>query len=182
MPETDPFRLRVQKKVCDQIKTVTPDNGYNHDLSDYLDEDDATITKERVFRGVERFDDEIHPRPMVAVIEHPRNTDLLLSGSGGGDSVGKYQLMVQGFVVDNDLHPTDAAHKLCAEVVQALVKARVQYDMFGMGDREPMIETFAIGQPVVRQAVHDDQVVIDCAWFAFPLTLTLIEDLENPFA
>lgn len=187
---SDPFRLRVLKALSATIKTVTPGITYTHpetgeevpftnDLSDYPDPDDATITRERVFRGRELFGSS-DPLPMVSVLEHPRALDAMLAPEGSQSAVGEWDLLVQGFVADDPNHPTDPAHVLSAEVIAVLAKAATQTrDILGLGFREPCVTKMVIGSPVVRPA---DGVNSDQAFFWLTLTLTLVEDREKPFA
>lgn len=185
----DPFRLRVLKALSATIKTVGPaityrdpatgeDVPFVNDLSDYPDPDDATITRERVFRGRELFGTS-DPLPMVSVLEHPRALDALLAPEGSQSAVGEWDLLVQGFVTDDPKHPTDPAYVLAAEVIAVIAKAAAQpRNILGLGFREPCVSKLAIGSPVVRPA---DGVNSDQAFFWLTLTLTLVEDRENPF-
>jgi hypothetical protein len=89
-------------------------------------------------------------------------------------------LLIQGFVKDDMDNPTDPAYVLCAEVTAAIVKAKKdKRDILGLGNRMPCVTDLAIGQPVVRPADGD---VSDVAYFFLPVVLTVVEDLENPFA
>lgn len=173
----DPFRLRVMKAITDQIKTVTPANGYTNDLSDYVD--DAGRTTARVFRGRDVFSG-AEPLPLVSVLEDFRDQEQMQSPSGNPERAGKWKILVQGFAKDDFDNPLDPAYVLCAEVVSALAKAkRDRKNLFGQGNRMPCVTELAIGQPVTRPA---DGQISDAAFFFLPITLTVVEDLENPFA
>lgn len=172
----DPFRLRVQKAVANQIKTVTPANGYQHDLSDFTD--GAGRSARRVFRGRDQFGAN-DPLPMVSILEDPRALEANNGPGESFDTTGEYRLLIQGFVPDDHENPTDPAHVLCAEVISALVQAKAdKYNILDLGERKPCVIGLSIGQPVVRPP---DDEVSSVAFFFVALTLTLVEDLENPF-
>ncbi|OQM75596.1 hypothetical protein [Manganibacter manganicus] len=172
----DPFRLRVLKAVCERIKDVTPDNGYEHDLSNGTDE--AGRPAERVFRGRTIYGDN-DPLPMISVLEDPRAID---PNNGSGTSpaaANEFRILVQGFVEDDKMHPLDPAYKLSAEVIKALVASKKErYNVLGLGPKAPCVMSLSIGQPVHRPP--DDEVSA-VSYFLFGVTLTLAENLETPF-
>jgi len=173
----DPFRLRVMKSVCDTIKTVTPANGYTNDLADYLDT--AGRTTERVFRGCDIFATTM-PLPLIAVLEDFREMETVDERDASPVRTGPWKLLIQGFVPNDPEHPLDAAYMLGAEVIMALSKAKTQrYNILGFGSKMPCVSGMRIGQMVARPA---DGEVSDTAFFFLSVTLTLVEDLENPFA
>lgn len=175
MPE--PFRLRVLKGLGEVIKTVTPANGFQYDLSDYQDE--GGTTRERVYRGRNLFGPN-YPLPLVSILEDPRALDQVNGPGGDSSSTGAWQLILQGFVDDDRAHPTDPAYVLGAEVVRVLALARKQQrNLLDLGAKSPCVTEMTIGQPVVRPA---DDVLSDTAFFYLPLTLTLVEEHDNPFA
>lgn len=177
MPNPLPFRLRVLYALTDAIKTVTPANGYGHDLSDYTQDG---IVRERVFRGRELFGT-TDPLPMVSVLEHPRALDAALApDKTSSDRVGEWDILVQGFVEDDADHPTDPAYMLVADVVTAIAKAAAQpHNVLGLGFRQPCVSSLVIGSPIVRPA---DGVNSDQAFFWLTLTLKLSENVQTPFA
>lgn len=170
----DPFRLRVMKRVTEVIKEgVHPDHETpsTNDLRD-------TPGAKHVFRGrtTYGYDDTL---PLVSVLEDPGTLDELLGGREGGDAIGTWPIIIQGFVQDDAENPTDPAHILAAEVVRAIVQQRRTFNHFGLGGDSPCITDFKISAPVVRPG---DGETSDVAWFVFRVTLSLSEDLENPFA
>lgn len=183
----DPFRLRVLKALTNQIKTVTPDRTYpdpdtgapaafTNNLADY---EEHGVTRARVFRGRELFGT-TDPLPMVSVLEHPNALDAMLAPDHDSQSVGPWDLLVQGFVTDDPENPTDPAHVLAAEVIAVIAEtAKQPHNILGLGYRMPAVSKLAIGKPVVRPA---DGVNSDQAFFWLTLTLTLVEDVEKPFA
>lgn len=173
----DPFRLRVMKLLCEAVKTVAPVNGYTLDLSDFTDT--AGRPAERVFRGRTVFG-ENDPIPMIAILEDPSptesNNDSLESGAG----YNKFKILIQGFVKDDKDHPLDPAYLMSAEVIKAIVKSKAKrYDIMGTGNEMPCITNIKIGQPVHRPP--DDEIA-NVSYFLVGVTLTLAENLEDPFS
>jgi len=176
MPQ-DPFRLRVQKALTAALKEITPANGDTHDLSDVTDR--TGLTEAKVVRGRDTFGDG-DPLPLVCILEDPRMLDANNADDGYTASSGDYRLFVQGFVEDDRENPTDPAYLLVAEVIRALVRQKKdRFNILGLGDTKPCVESMVIGQPVVRPG---DDIVSSVANFYLPVTLKLVEDLEEPFA
>ena len=170
----DPFRLRVQKAMCDVIKDITPANGYEHDLSDFTDEHGRPA--KRVFRGRDEFGAN-DPLPMVSILEDPRALDANNSDDDT-PTTGDYRLLIQGFVPDDIENPTDPAHHLAADIVTALVRSKSdKFNILGLGAKMPCVTELKIGQPVVRPADDDISSVAFCF---LSVTLKLVEDMENP--
>lgn len=171
---TSPFRLRLQKRICAVIEGITPANGYQTDLSPFTD--DAGREQKRVFRGRDLFG-ENDPIPMVSVLEDPRplepNQDLQASQN-------EYRLAIQGFVEDDEENPTDPAHYLAAEIIKVLAEQKEdRYNILGFGPRSPCVVKMTIGQPIHRPA---DNEISDVAYCFVPLSLILVENLEQSFA
>ena len=116
---SDPFRLQVMKAVTERLKTITPANGYMHDLSDFTDQAGRTVT--RVSRGRLNFgaSDEV---PFLAVLEDPRAIDANNAKDETPVAANKMRLLIQGFVEDDKDHPLDPAYHLSADAISALVK------------------------------------------------------------
>ncbi len=183
MAETDPFRLRVLKRLTERLKDIAPDNGYRNDLSDQPD------GSERVFRGRDQFGFS-DPRPMISILEHPAALDALLSTDASPSTKAPWQLIIQGWVEDDPLNPTDPAHILAADVVVCLSKVaqealpgdHLPTNILGFGHSMPCVNPngrgVQIGSPVVRPPDGESS---DVANFYLLLTLDLIEDRERPF-
>ncbi|QPC91447.1 hypothetical protein [Mesorhizobium sp. INR15] len=173
----DPFRLRVAKAFCGVLKSIAPSNGYRLDFSDFTD--DAGRPAERVFRGRTIYG-ENDPLPMLSVLEDPRSRDPN-NASGSVLAGNQWRLLIQGFVPDDKMHPLDPAYIASAEVVSALAKAKKvkDYNFLGLGNVGPCVTGISIGEPVHRPP--DDEVSA-VAYFLVPVTLTLAENLETPFA
>lgn len=168
----DPFRLKIMKAVSDQLKTITPSNGYMHDLSDYVDS--VGRVQNRVSRGRLRFGDN-DKIPLLAVLEDPRNIDPNNAKDENPLAINKLRILVQGFADDDKANPLDPAYQLSADAISALVKAKSNLmDILGLGGK---ITALSIGQPIHRPG---DDEVSQYAYFIFGVTLTLVENLECP--
>lgn len=166
MAFTDPFRLRVLKGLTDCLKGITEDNGYAHDLS------------QAVFRGRIAYGDN-DPLPMVSILEAPLPLEQIMANAGEPGAVGPWEILIQGFVDDDPKNPTDPAYHLEAEVRAALAKARQAgaraYNIFGVG---ACLTDLQIGAPVVRPA---DELSAK-AYFWLPITLLIVETLDDPYS
>lgn len=169
---SDPIRLRILKSLTDVLKSITPVNGYSHDMGDFVEDE---VTRARVFRGRTIFGDN-DPLPMMSILEDPR-VEAPTQQSGTGKQIGELILLVQGFVQDDKDNPTDPAHYLSAEVLKALGnEKRRSGNLFGMG---PRVMSITFGSPVHRPP---DNEVSEVAYFLVSVTIRFVEDLANPFA
>ena len=160
-----PFRLRVLKALTAALEEISPDNGYNFDLSG------------AVFRGRNIFGDD-DPLPMVCILEAVDEEKQLPSPVGSGMTAGPWDLLLQGFVEDDRYNPTDPAHHLLAEVKQRLVMERQKQrppNMLGMSGR---VTDMAIGHGIVRPGGDD---VSAKAYFWLRITLTVVDNLADPY-
>jgi hypothetical protein len=175
----DSTRLKVLKGLTALVKTITPANGYQSDLSDFVDDG---IIRSRVFRGRSIFG-EGDPLPMISILEMPREPSQMETPPGATVYSAPWELMVQGFVPDDKDNPTDPAHQLLADVEKALIAERAKRG------QTPAMRTYALlGQPCVtdivlsRGVVRPPEEVSSKAFFWLIVTLTMVEDLLNPFA
>ena len=162
---TDPFRLRVHKALTECLEGITPANGYTHDM-------DGRVARGRVVFGEEA------ELPFIAILEPPLPIEQNNYRGERGISTGEWDLMIQGFVKDDRKHPTDPAHLLMAEVKKRLALEKrdgaKEQNILGFQNK---IRQLAIGPGVVRPA---DQVS-DTAYFYLGITLTVAENLEDPY-
>lgn len=161
----DPTRLRILKALTSALESITPANGYRHDLSG------------KVFRGRDIFGYK-DPLPMVAILEQIEEQEQQPAPRAGGTAHGPWTLQLQGFVADDRDNPTDPAHYLMAEVKQRLIEERLrdhQRDILGMGK---VITELRLSQGVVRPADE----ISDKAYFWLRVTLGVVENLNEPYA
>lgn len=173
----DPFRLRVLKGLGLVLESISIADGYKHDLIG------------RVFRGRDLFGGENDPIPMISILEPPLPIDQLEPPITASKSTGSWDLLLQGFVDDDPINPTDPAHVLMADVKRrlAIEKKRTlpnsagQPDPLGMGfngGRGNVVTDIIIGPGVVRPPGDG---VSNKAYFWLTLTLKIAEDIEQPF-
>lgn len=159
-----PFRLRVLRNLTSIIENVNPSNGFHYDL------------RGCVFRGRDTFGPE-DPLPMVSILEAPIPLETILSRNTNTASSGDWELLIQGFVPDDPLNPTDPGHHLMAEVKAVLVEDKRRdrsRNMLNVGGR---IAEMKVGQGSVRPADEAS----DKAFFWLTLTLKMAEDLADPY-
>lgn len=150
-----------------------------------LDAAGSTLTDftDRVKRGRIMFGDK-DPLPMLSILEVPIPLDQIVPPPDSSYSSGAWELLIQGFAVDDSDHPTDPAHVLMAAVKKRLAQAKIQtkaYRESGIGDFKvfgmKQITGMAIGAGVVRPPDE----VSSKAYFWLNLTLDVAEDLADPF-
>lgn len=170
-PTTDPLRLRILKALSAALEEISPDNGdYWTDLSP------SPEVPRRVFRGRVVFGDS-DPLPMVSILEVPLPPDQFPSTSPNPNRFGPWQLMIQGFLWDDENDPTDPAQYLVADVVSRLAQERVKkYDSLILGFE--CIDDINIGVGVVRPP---DEISAK-AYFWLPIDIVLAEDLTRPYS
>lgn len=163
-----PFRLAVMQNLTALLETITPDNGYIHDLRD------------SVFRGRNVFGDR-DPVPMVVILDSPQPGDVVPSGT---TNAANYQtgmpLIVQGFVKDDLQNPSDPAYLLMADVRRCLALEKKTRgarppNLLGMGGKVTALE---IGQGTVRPP---EQGLSVKAFFWQVVYLGIVEDMSDPY-
>lgn len=173
MPLTYPLRLEIQVRLSAALREITPANGFVTNMS-------GIGNANKVFRGRLIFGD-TDPVPMLSILDVPIPVDQLPSPADSTVSSGQWELMIQGFAVDDRLNPTDPAHVLMADVkkrLSQLKKAtnwRVDTDgILGLGRH---ITGLYIGSGVVRPP---DEISAK-AYFWLNMVLDLAEDLDDPY-
>lgn len=178
-----PFKLRVLRALTAALKEITPANGYQHDLADFTAADG--VEQERVFRGRSEFGDN-DPIPMISILEGVGPADELTESSQD-TSAGEYDwpILIQGFLEDDPVHPSDPAYPLLADVRRRLAVEKVrkpvgghQPDPFGLGGGRNRITRVSIGSGVVRPA---DQISAR-TYFWLTLTLRVVDNAAEPFS
>lgn len=168
-----PFRLLALDALTDLIHTVTPANGFQNDLSA-----DECVVRGRLFIG------DTEPVPMVALNEPPLAIEGIKSAPQNPKWFGDWDILIQGWAENGEIHQTDNAYILAAEVRQALASELVKPsgrpgsgqgpNFLGFG---PKITAMRIGAPVVRPP--DATSAKSC--FYLILTLQISEDMTKPF-
>jgi hypothetical protein len=164
----DPVTLRVLKAMTAALEEITPDNGYACDFAG------------RVFRGRIRFGPS-DPVPMLCILESPIPLEQLPPPVDSSEGYGPWELVIQGFVKDDKLNPTDPAHVALADVRRrlAIERRKTSWDrpengIFGMGR---FIHKMYIGRGVVRPPDEASEK----AYFWLQVTLDIVEDMADPY-
>lgn len=186
MSDPVPFRLKFLQAMTAALKEITPANGYLNDLADFDPQDGTGLMKARVYRGRAWYGDD-DPLPMLSILEAvdmPGWVDEppLLTPAGEYD----WPLIVQGFIEDDPVNPTDPAYRLLADVRRRLSAEKKrqatgshQPDPFGLGTgRSRCTQITSIGTGVVRPA-ND---VSSQAWFWLTFTPRIMESADDPFS
>lgn len=170
---TTPFRLQILERLTDLLHTVTPANGYQNDLSD-----DDCVARGRLVIG------ENEPVPMLALNEPPLAIEQIKAAPQNPNASGDWDILIQGWTEPGELHHTDKAYVLAAEVRKALALEKKKptgrpgsghsTDFLGFGSK---IEDMRVGAPVVRPP--DETSAKAC--FYLILTLKIVEDMTKPF-
>lgn len=164
VPLPDPFRLRVLKALTAALEEITPENGYRFSLTG------------SVFRGRDIFGDS-DPLPMVSILEAIEEKTQLPAPFAGRESTGPWELLIQGFVEDDYLNPTDPAHALMAEVKQRLARERLRGRHYAILGMDGKVTELKMSHGVVRPPDE----VSGKAYFWLRLTLEVVENLIDPY-
>lgn len=171
-----PLRLEILNRICAVMREISPSNGYVMDLSAAFDSTTNCVFKGRLVFG------ENDPLPMLSVLDVPIPLDQLPSPKDASESSGQWELVMQGFSVDDRVNPTDPAHVFLADVKKrfAIEKRKANWDrpedgLFGLGR---YVTGLHIGPGVVRPP---DELSAK-AYFWLTITLDLAEDLDDPYA
>jgi hypothetical protein len=174
-----PFRLKVLVRLTEELQsiartTVDAEPCYTYDLAA-----DVDWPLGKVFRGRGAFGRN-DPLPMLSILEDPKQLtedEALPHTSAATQS--EYNLIIQGFIQDDSVHPTDPAHFLMADVKARLHALRaVRYDILGFGAKKPCVTDIMVGSGIIRPPDID---ISEKAWFALPVRLCLVEDGSNAF-
>jgi hypothetical protein len=162
-----PLRLEVTYRLTDALKEISKANGYFTDLNG------------NVFRGRAVYGDET-PLPALSILEVPIPAEQAPSPSASGLAKGPWELMIQGWVEDDRVNPTDPAQYLLADVKKrlALEAKKADWDepedgIFGLGSS---VDRLYIGSGVVRPP---EEISVK-AFFWLTVTLDIVENLAEP--
>jgi len=169
-----PFKLRALQRLTEALQEITTANGYKTNLG-------ADVFRGRMWFG------ESDPLPMVSILEGVNPADDVWEPNYRTDGESyDWPILIQGFVKDDPLNPTDAAYVLLADVrrrlaeekIRPLAGSRSTPDPFGFGAGKNRVTGLDIGAGVVRPA--DD--VSSKAYFWLTLTMRIVESAADPYA
>jgi hypothetical protein len=158
-----PFRLLALDALSAALEEIEAGETYVNSLAG------------KVFRGRAHFGTN-DPVPMVSILEDPRLTELVDGPDGAAVRAGEWHLILQGFVEDDNVHPTDPAHVLLADVVARLNLLIASgggstRNLLGLGEKKPCVTGMRLGGSCVRPP---DEISAK-AYFVLSLKLTLVE-------
>lgn len=160
----DPLRLRILKNLTASLEQISIADGYKHDM-------DGSVFRGRVIFG------EGDPLPMLSILEVPIPLDQTPSPSGSTDSKGLWELLIQGFVLDDPENPTDPAHVLMADVKKRLAVERRRYHDYQILDLGEHVTNIFIGAGTVRPP---DEISSE-AYFWLNISLEVVENHFDPY-
>jgi hypothetical protein len=173
----DTKRLLMLKALTTHLETeVSIANGYNNDLAG------------KVFRGRMYYSEKM-PLPSVSILD-ALNPDRFPRKAGEQDKAASasqhegYVLLVQGWVEDDELNPTDPAHVLMGDVKKALAKINK-----GGHPLRPLDQhaAYLLGGLVTRIDIEPGTVrppdeLSAKAFFWLRVAVGFAEDLNDPFS
>jgi len=172
------YRLEVLHRLRTLLRGITLDAGFDHDLS------------ENVFCGRALFGDS-DPIPMVSILESTKVDGGVAAGYNDEMRKGLWPLIVQGWVENDLINPTDPAYNLMADVEAMLGRVLTasantgnptypEAYMLGTGNsgKGYLIAGISFGPGVVSPP--REQISTN-AFFFLPVYITLAEKLGQPY-
>lgn len=164
-----PYRLQILEALTEHLRGITVNNGYGHDIA------------HRIYRGRDRFgaSDQV---PMVSILEAKATDYGVFADDNNSVALNNWILLIQGWVVDDIVNPTDPAYYLAADVTKRLSdivakKPNGAPKFSGVYLLGGLISSLTIAAPVVRPP--EDQLSTK-AFFYLPIQVGLKTDLTNP--
>lgn len=173
----DTKRLVILKRLCAWLEGVTPANINPGTGEAYEDDLDGKVVRGRTTVGEElEF-------PFLAILDVPKPADGKPVGEGRTRRKTPWTILVQGFVKDDKVNPTDPAEVLLGQVQARLAQLVTLNDRGDPVDKENyllgrIIESLTIGDGIVRPA---DAQVSNNSFFYLPLIVETWFNPSNPY-
>lgn len=167
VPTTAPLRLLILKNLSASLELTR----YHYDSS----KPEQTL-EGAVFRGRTVYGED-DPELMISILEVPIPVEQREPPPDSPASNGQWELLLQGFVPDDFINPTDPAHYLMAATKVRLAHEKERnrdFDILGLGNH---VTDLRWGAGVVRPPDE----ISDKAYFWLNVTLEIVEDLSKPF-
>lgn len=181
----DPKQLRVLKALCTHLEAINPTNldPGNPDDEDYVPAPYDVDLRDKAFRGKTVFGNDTLP-PFLSLLESPQPGMVDAVGFAKTTRREFWSILLQGFVIDDPVNPTDPAYLLKAQVEQRLsrlIATNAEDDPLFPNEYllGKLIISLTIGQGVVRPP---DEKVSSKAFFYIPLVIEMKTDTSNPYA
>lgn len=172
----DSKRLAVLKALCAHlVSEISIANGYKHDLA-----------ADAVWRGRVTTDDD-DPLPSISILENV-DPDRYARKAGGDTEAPTTKegwiILIQGWVEDDKINPTDPAYELMADVKKALAcllqRPNPQYG--GGGHPNCLLGNLIAGMTIEPGTVRPPiEQVSERAFFWLRVTLDFVEDQTDPY-
>jgi hypothetical protein len=165
-------QLDILRALTTHLEGITTDNGYAYDLDG------------RVFRGRAQFGDDI-PLPCLSIIEAPRPDEQpVVGGHERAYWSEDWTLLVQGWVEDDKINPTDPAYEL-----KAAVEHRLSSILAIRNDRGTPLDptAYRLGNRVSHIAIGPGMVspprpnISAKAFFYLPVVLKIAVSTTAPY-
>lgn len=169
---TDPFRLRVLKKLTSIIANSADSNSGPNSVD----------LVGKVFRGRNIFGESDDP-PLVAILETPTPIDQIVPPETAAATSGSWDLFIQGIVEDDAENPLDPAYYMSAQVIAALAEERRAPGIAAsQGETRHLLDEKRIMDIIIGAPVHrpPDELSSNAYWWV-TITLKTAEDLTNPY-
>ncbi len=161
-------RLNILKALCAHLEGIDGIDPYQFNLRGH------------VVRGRDRFG-ATDPVPLVSVLEGKNTSYGQFADDGNQVRLDSWLLLVQGWVKDDPLNPTDPAYHLLADVelrLSDIIATEAGQPKFpGIYLLGGLISSLTVAQPVVRPP---EEGLSSKAFFYLPLLVGLKSDLSNP--
>lgn len=173
----DSKKLRTLKALTEHLKSeISIANGYQHDVDD------------RVFRG-RMFLDPSDPLPALAILDSP-DPDRFPKATGDQDRIDAavgleaWVILIQGWVDDDKLNPTDLAFNLLADIDKALAKILQGQDMMKGRQAHPnyMLGGLIEGMTMEPGVCRPPDSISSTAYCWKRVTLQFVSDPNDPYA
>lgn len=161
-------QLVVLKRLTNHLAAMTEAGGYGYDMAG------------RVYRGRTVLGNET-PLPALTILEAAETPE---GNPAGGERLVRdvtMRLLVQGFVPDDKVNPTDPAHALKAMVEKRLAEVMAEQNgrpafpaVYHLGG---LIEGLSFGIGACRPPQPN---VSDKAFFWIPVNVRLVADAQSP--
>lgn len=167
----NPTQLIILQRLTTLLQGITPDNGYDDDLS------------QAVFRGRSVFGDN-DPMPMVSILESAKPNDPMYVGDYNRVMLdNRWLILLQGWVADDKANPTDPAYLLKAQVQMRLGEVTsvgphgkgLNPELFMLGG---LINGLRYGIGTCRPPEHG---ISSKAYFYLPLEIELALPVAKPY-
>lgn len=171
----DSKRLATLKALTEHLATdIVPTNGYDFDLTG------------AVFRG-RLFFDHTDPVPCLSILDNinPDRYPSLAGKADGepGESSGRWVLLLNGWVEDDKLNPTDPAEQFMASVKKSLAKLDDDPNPMSAQPQHPnqLLGGLISGLDIEPGTVRPPDEHSAKAYFWMRVILKFVENVRDPF-